>query len=269
MKFRNINKITGLIAFLLIISMFYTGDRELVARNYNSTADQTKPNKLLKQMTQYISRQDNVTFKAEVMYDRVIDPGLKIQVTGSEKVFIQKPDKLFIEFKTDYFSDRLLYNQNNATYLDTTTSLYTSINEIPGTINNALDFLYESFGFEMPLSDLIYIYPYKKIIKNVEASQYIGSSYVFGVRCHHLLFIERDKYWQIWIEDGKRTIPRKLIVTYKNEPLTPQFTAIINDWIFNEPFPAKLFKQNLKKNAGPSPENLFKERSESKINMFE
>ena len=241
----------------------------LVSRNYSSDSQNTKSYKLLKEMTQFISRHNNYTFKAEVMYDRVVDPGIKIQVTGSEKVFVKKPDNIFIEFKTDYFSDRFLYSANTATYLDTTTNLYTIVGELPGSINNALDQLYKSYGFEMPLSDFIYIYPYKRIISSIRSAEYIGSSYVFGVRCHHLLFEEDDKYWQIWIEDGNRKIPRKLVVTYKDQPEFPQFIAVINDWIFNEPFPTKLFSQDLRKNASPSSENLFIERGKSKIGIFE
>ena len=273
MKFYSNYGNTCFISFLLIITVFVIGftasnssKAELTAR---SSAGETKPYNLLKEMTQYISRHNSYTFKAEVMYDRVIDPGTKIQVTGSEKVFVQKPDKVYIEFKTDYFSDRFLYSTNAATYLDTTTNLYTSVNELPGSINNTLDYLDKSFGFEMPLSDFIYIYPYKRIIKNINSSQYIGSSYVFGVRCHHLLFEENDKYWQIWIEDGNRKIPRKLVVTYKNQPESPQFIAVINDWIFDEPLPAKLFNQNLRNNARPSPDNLFIERGKSEIGIFD
>ena len=273
---RSVTSPTNIFLLLLITSLtilsfasINSSNAEFVARNYSDSSRESKPYKLLKEMTEFISRHDNVTFKAEVMYDRVSDEGIKIQRTGSEKVFVQKPDKFFIEFKTDFYSDWLLYNKNTATYLDTTTNKYTSINEMPGSINTALDFLENSFDFVMPLSNLIYIYPYKKIIKNVQSAEYIGTSNVFGVRCHHLLFKEYDKYWQIWIEDGKRKIPRKVVVTYKTEPQAPQFIAIINDWIFNEPFAPKMFDQNLKKNARPSQDNLFRERSESRISIFD
>jgi len=97
MRFGTIPKNISFFVFLLIISIFilsYTGNNnskaELLARNYSDTPGETKPYKLLKEMTQFISRHDNYTFKAEVMYDRVIDPGVKIQVSGSEKVFVQK-----------------------------------------------------------------------------------------------------------------------------------------------------------------------------------
>ena len=105
MRFGTILKNICFLVLLLITSVFilsYAGNNnskaELLARNYSDSSGETKAYKLLKEMTQFISRHDNVTFKAEVMYDRVSDDGIKIQRTGSEKVFIQKPDKLFVEF---------------------------------------------------------------------------------------------------------------------------------------------------------------------------
>ena len=110
MRFGTIPKNICFFVFLLIISIFilsYTGNNnskaELLARNYSDSPGETKPYKLLKEMTQFISRHDNYTFKAEVMYDRVIDPGIKIQVSGSEKVFVQKPDKLLLNSKPIIF----------------------------------------------------------------------------------------------------------------------------------------------------------------------
>lgn len=245
----------------------YKTHQSLIVKNTQNPGIDSRTMEILKQMTQFISANNNFTFKAEIMYDRVEDAGQKLQVTGSEKVFIQKPDKIFVEYNTDYRSDKFLYNLDTATLLDSTTNLYSKA-ETPASINNALDFLYKTYGYAMPVSDFFYIYPYKKIIKNVRASEFIGSSYVFGVRCNHLLFEEKDKYWQIWIEDGKRKIPRKIVITYKNLPGSPQFIAIFNDWIFNEPFSQKLFKQKLTKNAGVSQSNLFKERSINNLGVI-
>ena len=38
--------------------------------------------------------------------------------------------------------------------------------------------------------------------------------------------------WQIWIEDGPRPVPRKLLITYKEEPGSPQYVARLSDWDF-------------------------------------
>ena len=36
--------------------------------------------------------------------------------------------------------------------------------------------------------------------------------------------------WQVWVEDGPQPLIRKFIITYKNEPGVPEFTALITRW---------------------------------------
>src|SRR5262249_13666816 len=36
----------------------------------------------------------------------------------------------------------------------------------------------------------------------------------------------KDIDWQIWIENGPQLTPCKLMITYKNQPSQPQFTAV-------------------------------------------
>ena len=53
-----------------------------------------------------------------------------------------------------------------------------------------------------------------------------------GRTCRTLAFVEKDIDWQIWIENGPQPTPCKLVITYKNQPSQPQFTAVFSDWDF-------------------------------------
>ena len=44
---------------------------------------------------------------------------------------------------------------------------------------------------------------------------------------------QEDIDWQIWIEEGERLLPRKLTITYKKLPGSPQYTAVLSDWNFS------------------------------------
>jgi hypothetical protein len=44
---------------------------------------------------------------------------------------------------------------------------------------------------------------------------------------------QQDIDWQIWVEEGDRPLPRKVTITYKRLPGSPQFTAVISDWDFS------------------------------------
>ncbi len=57
--------------------------------------------------------------------------------------------------------------------------------------------------------------------------------------------MQDDIDWQIWIEIGKRQIPRKLVITYKNLPGQPQFIAILRDWVIDKPITNFAFKPDI------------------------
>jgi hypothetical protein len=50
------------------------------------------------------------------------------------------------------------------------------------------------------------------------------------VRSDHLAFRNAEVDWQIWIQQGDRPVPRKLVVTSKRMPGSPQFVTVLSDW---------------------------------------
>jgi hypothetical protein len=82
----------------------------------------------------------------------------------------------------------------------------------------------------IPLADLTFADPYKCLVENVRRGQYVGTGYVFGTKCHHLAFRQPNVDWQIWVTDGEKPLPRKVVITFKDSPAHPQFTAFVSDW---------------------------------------
>ena len=62
-----------------------------------------------------------------------------------------------------------------------------------------------------------------------------------GVPCHHLAFSQEDIDWQIWIDAGPQPLPRKIVITYAEEPGAPQYTATIKRWSLDPKFTDELF----------------------------
>ena len=63
------------------------------------------------------------------------------------------------------------------------------------------------------------------MIENVQSGYLVGARPVNGTACHHLAFSQEAIDWQIWIEDGPMPLPRRLVLTYKDEPGAPQYRA--------------------------------------------
>ena len=96
-----------------------------------------------------------------------------------------------------------------------------------------IDFVYDNFGVQIPMATLAFEDPYTELMDGVTDGYYVGIHDVKSVPCHHLLFINEDAEWQIWIEDGAVSVPRKYAVKYTSEGIEYRFTAYIDDWNFN------------------------------------
>jgi hypothetical protein len=95
-----------------------------------------------------------------------------------------------------------------------------------------LEQLVPKLDFAPPLADLLYRDPYKTVSGNIRYGFDLGQTDVNGRSCRTLAFVEKDIDWQIWIENGPQPTPCKLVITYKNEPGQPQFSAVFSDWDF-------------------------------------
>jgi hypothetical protein len=101
---------------------------------------------------------------------------------------------------------------------------------MPASIDDTLDTLAGKYGMALPLADLVFADPYKGLTENVRSSQYLGTGYVFDTKCHHLAFRQAAIDWQIWVEEGSKPLPRKIVITFKESPGHPQYTAFLSNW---------------------------------------
>ena len=61
--------------------------------------------------------------------------------------------------------------------------------------------------------------------------------------------IQKNADWQIWIEEKEPIVPRKILITYKNQPGAPQYTAVFTAWDLRPSFREGQFKPVLPKGA--------------------
>ena len=187
--------------------------------------------RILREMGEYIREAKEFTFRTEVAYDTLLPNGQKIQYSGQANISVHRPDKLLVRFDGEERKSRIFYDGKTFTILDARMNVY-SVTDVPPTIDDAVDQIVEMYGFSPPIADFVYTDPYKVLIENVDTGFTVGQSLVDGVNCHHLAFTQDVIDWQIWIEQGGRPVPRKLVITYKQEPGSPQYTARFSDWNF-------------------------------------
>lgn len=201
---------------------------DAVTVTYELGAD-VQTDRILREAGAYLSRLSEFTFHAEVQYDVVSPDGRKLSYGGTVKASVRRPNGLHVSYAGDERTSTKVYDGETFTFYNVLANVYAQA-DIPGDLDAALDGAFDRFGFSVPIADLAYSNPYLVLSENIEDGFLVGRHAVEGTPCHHLAFSQETIDWQIWIEDGPRPLPKKLLITYKNEDGSPQYQAIITSW---------------------------------------
>lgn len=196
--------------------------------------------KTLSQMCDYLKSAQQYTFRSQATFEKVSIAGQKIEYGETVNVSVRRPDRLHADIVGDLINNRFWYNGKNITMLDTDLNIYATT-AAPADIDSALSFAAESLGITAPLGDFVVSDPYSSLTQKAKSATYVGLHVINGVKCHHLAFTQGSLDWQIWIEDGRMQVPRKVVITYKLEEGMPQYTAVLTDWNFSPHLPESVF----------------------------
>ena len=77
----------------------------------------------------------------------------------------------------------------------------------PGTIEGTLDFVRDSLGLIIPISDLVYSNAFPLLMQDVTFAAVVGKAFIGGVKCDHLLFSRPGVDFQVWVADSGKPLP--------------------------------------------------------------
>ncbi|HEX8914095.1 MAG TPA: DUF2092 domain-containing protein, partial [Humisphaera sp.] len=125
--------------------------------------------------------------------------------------------------------------------LDRATGLY-GVMDVGDTIDKAIDDVEDRFGVEIPLGDVLVADPYRNMMEAMDGAADLGRETVLGVACNHLAFTGPTVDCQVWVAEGPRPLPRKVVVNFKSMPGSPQVTQIFSDWDLTSPISDATFE---------------------------
>jgi len=199
-----------------------------------------QPEKILQQMCDFLKSQQQFTYKAEVADDQVYLGGKKLQYGIDMETFVRRPDRLRVNAEGDLVDKQFYFDGKTITLYDKDRNVY-GVLEVPPDIENALEKASKDFGVRVALTDLASPQLWDHLNKRIKHSLYVGVSKVWGVPCHHLSFDGEGVQLQVWIETGDKPLPRKVVLTHKDLPASPQWTAYLSDWNFSPQLNDNLF----------------------------
>jgi hypothetical protein len=187
-------------------------------------------------MWDFLKSQQQFTYKTEVTDNQVYAGGNKLQHGN----LCPAPWPLRVNAEGDLIDKQLFFDSKTITLFDKDDNVY-GVLEVPPDIESALDKASKNFGVRVALTDLASPNLCEHIGKRIKHSLYVGLSKVRGVPCHHLSFDSGAAQLQVWVDAGDQPIPRKIMLTHKQLPGSPQWTAYLSDWNFAPPLADDLF----------------------------
>lgn len=194
----------------------------------------------LRRMCDHLRGLKSFSFEAEILFDEV-DAGQKITLAKTLRCDVQRPNRARGRAVGDDGERQYWYDGKQVAIHDATQNVYCTT-EVPDTLDATLDTMAAKYGLSIPTSDLLYSDAYATLMDGVERARFVGKHRVGGQECLHLAFSQESIDWQLWIEAGEHPFPRRMVVSYKDLPGSPQFVATFTKWDAAAKFDEKHFQ---------------------------
>ena len=156
---------------------------------------------LLKKMSDRLAGAKNLRFNVHSLTEELLDSGQKVEFARNSTVSITRPDRMNVTISGDRDDLRIIYDGRQVTIDNLRKKVFGQVPET-GPIDEVLDDLAQKHGMIVPLTDLMESDAYKTLSPMIHSGEYLGTGYVFDVKCHHLAFRQESVDWQIWIGPG-------------------------------------------------------------------
>jgi len=200
-----------------------------------------RADELVRKMSELLAGAQAFALEAEEVYDDVPEHQPRTQLTGRRRVALRRPDRLAGDAEGDAINRSVWYDGKTFSALDKAQNVYATA-EVPPTVDEALDAIFERTGMVVPLADFLYSDVYTRLMESVQRGVYLGIHQAAGVPCHHLSFEQETIDWQLWIDAGEKPLPRKLVIAYKTEDEVPQYAVTIHKWNLEAVLPEEIFR---------------------------
>jgi len=181
---------------------------------------------VLDRMTAHLQSLTSFSIETDASRDEVVAYGYKVQNNEHSFITVQRPNKLRAEVSGDIRNRTFVYDTGKLTMYSPDDAVYVLV-DAPDTLGGMIGNLLDA-GVEMPLIDVLYQAAAGTLTEAVRSGILVGTSKIDGAACDQLAFRQANVDWQLWVEQGDRPLPRKIVITTRYEIGDPQYQAILH-----------------------------------------
>lgn len=217
-------------------------DGPAVASTAAPTESQQRARALFNEMARYLGAQDQFSVTVNAGYDAVQEDGEKIQFLENRQLAIDRPNRLrMTERRDDGSSNDTLFDGTKITIWDGHQKVFAQADQ-PETIDDSLIYFVRDLRMRLPLAPLFMNRLSMQLDSHITTIDYVEATRATGVPTNQVAArMDTGVDLQMWIADGDRPLPQRVVLTYRNAPGKPQFFAQFSNWNLQPRFDAKTF----------------------------
>jgi len=196
------------------------------------TVGEQKPDgrALLMRMAEYVAKSPAWSVTVHTSYDAIQPDRYKVEWNEIRTVTLKRPDRLRVESeRSDGARSLVLFDGKQITTFDESGNVYAQAQH-PGTVDEAVYYFVHDLGMRLPLAIMLLDRLPTELQQRAQSVEYVEKTATLGTPADHIVAKTPTVDFQVWIAEGDRPLPVRVVLTYKNASGQPQFRAQFSDW---------------------------------------
>jgi len=178
----------------------------------------------LDRMGESLRKLEQFQLVSDASTDVVLDTGQKIELDGQVTYRVQRPNRMFVELKSDRRLRQLFYDGDTMTVYSPKLKYYASVDNVGKTLGELAITAQQDYGIEFPLADLFFWGTEHVSRDAIKSAIYVGPATLDGEAVDQYAFRQEGADWQLWLSKSS-ALPQKLVITSLDDPAMPQYEA--------------------------------------------
>jgi hypothetical protein len=194
------------------------------------TESQAQARAILMRTAEFLGGTQRFSVSVRGGYDAVQKSGQKIEFNEMRKVTLSRPDRLRVEGeRSDGAKTLTVFNGKEIVLIDAARNVYATAPQ-PGGVDDTIVHFVKDLGMRLPLAVLLVSQAAAELKDRVRSVDYVEKTNIHGSPSHHLAARTDKVDFQVWVADGDKPLPQRVVITYKKDKGEPQFRAQFSDW---------------------------------------
>ncbi len=187
-----------------------------------------EPMESLMAMAEKVAGADRISVTLYMGYDVLQDSGQKIAFREQRRILLNRPGQLRTEaLQSDGDSVLMVFDGKTMSLFKPGENVYANI-EFVGELDSLVRFAINDLGIRVPLAWMLLSTLPQDLKKLTKELVYVERDVLDDPATHHIAGRTDIVDYQFWI--GPDHLPKRIFLTYRNEPGEPQFWAEFADW---------------------------------------